>query len=328
MSIGGGSNKSKTTSTSASESEDYGTQVWGPQAPYLQDLYARSKSGLQYNNAANPFMTQASGQNALGSQALDRSSNSLMLALQKAGESGGDLNRARAALTGSSSSLGGSLVGLQRGLASLGESNTALRKFLNPTVDPAMKAYSKALGQEFNEQFLPGLKGDAAIAGGLGGSRAQIGAALGSQRAQQSLSEFAAQSYAGQQERALQAAQGIGALNQGYTQNAAGYQNMAQGYRDNSAALRDISSGLLNQSQQYGNISQGFDQNAAGRLATSQNAQGMFDLARSMPWYGLNQYAGLLGMPAFQDLGGWTSSTTTSKGKSGGWNASFGLGGG
>lgn len=325
MSIGGSKSSGKTTSTSASESEDWGSQVWGAQAPYLQDLYARGSAALPLASHGQVFMDQANAQNSLASSNLYSSDSALQRALSAAGASSSDLNRARGALGTSAAQLGNSQTGLNRGLAALGESNVALRKFLNPGVDPALGAYSKALGQQFNEQFLPGLKGDAAVAGGLGGSRAQIGAALGSQRAQQSLSEFAANSYAGQQERALQAAQGIGALNQGYAQNAAGYQGLAQGFRDNSAGYRDISSGLLNQSQQFGNIAQGFDQNAAGRLALSQNQQGMYDLARQMPWYGLNQYAGLLGLPVQNDLGGWTSSKTTSSGKQGSGGFNFGL---
>lgn len=328
MSIGGSKSKGSSTSTTASESEDWGTAVWGQQAPYLTDLYARSKNQLKFNNYANPYFNNANAQAGAGSRALDSSAGALGSALIRAQNAGGDLNTARSALGTSNARLADMNTGLTRGLATLGESNAALRKFLNPGVDPALAAYSKSLGQQFNEQFLPGLKGDAAVAGGLGGSRAQIGAALGSQRAQQSLSEFAAQSYAGQQERALQAAQGIGALNQGYIQNAAGRQAQAQGYNANSQGYRDISSGLLNQSQQFGNIAQGYDQIAAGRLAASQNQQGMYDLARSMPWYGLQQYAGLLGLPVQNDLGGWTSSKTVSKGKSGSGGFNFGLGGG
>lgn len=163
--------------------------------------------------------------------------------------------------------------------ATLGQSNQALQGFLNPGQDPAVAAYATNLGQQFNEQFLPGLKGDAALAGGLGGSRQQIGAALGAQRAMQTLGDFTAQTYSGQMDRALQAAQGLA-----------------------------------------GNA-QGFESLAGTGLATS-------DFARSMPWYQLSQYQGLLGAPIIQDLGGYTSSSSTSKGKSSGWNANVGLGGG
>lgn len=215
MSIGGGSQKSGTKQSSSSW--DYGTDVWGGQSPYLQDLYARAQAGLG----------NMSGDAAAGAQF---------------GAATGALDRSQAALQG----------------------------FLNPQMDPSVQAYAQNLGQQFNEQFLPGLKGDAALAGGLGGSRQQIGAALGGQRAMQTLGDFTAQVYSGQQDRALQAAQQMG-------QNAQGYTALA-------------------------------------------------DFGRSMPWYGLNQYAGLLGAPVMRDLGGY--STSKGKSSSSGWNASFGLGGG
>lgn len=125
-------------------------------------------------------------------------------------------------------------VGYEGGMASLnrsvdqlnsaanwyGNSNAALQSFMRPEVDPAVNAYATNLGQQFSEQFLPGLKGEAALAGGLGGSRQQIGSALGAQRAMQTLGDFAAQSYAGQQERKLAASQALAS-------NAAGLAGIA-----------------------------------------------------------------------------------------------------
>jgi len=138
--------------------------------------------------------------------------------------------------------------------------NTAqstMERMQNPGVDPAMAAYSQNIGDQYRQQFMPALQGQAIQAGGLRGSRQQIGAALGAGQAMDSISDFAANSYAGQQQRALQAA---------------------------------------------------------------QSAPGLADFARSMPWYNLSQYAGILGSPVMQDLGG------SSKGSSSGWNASV-LGG-
>lgn len=215
MSLSGGKQKSSGSQTSTSI--DYGTDVWGPQSPYLQDLYARAQAGLG---------------NMSGDQA----------AQAQYGAATGALDRSQAALGG----------------------------FLNPAADPSLAAYAQNLGQQFNEQFLPGLRGDAALAGGLGGSRQQIGAALGGQRAMQTLGDFTAQVYSGQQDRALQAAQQMAANSQGYTALA--------------------------------------------------------DFGRSMPWYSLSQYAGLLGAPVMRDLGG--TSTSSGKTKSSGWNASIGLGSG
>jgi len=233
MSVGGGKSKSSSSQQSASESKQFGTDIWGPQSPYLQDLYARAQSQLGQQGGidqANQFQTGASN-------ALDYSQQVLR------------------------------------------NSNQALGQFLQPGQDPAVSAYATNLGQQFQEQFLPGLRGDAALAGGLGGSRQQIGQALGAQRAMQTLGDFSAQTYAGQQERALQAAQGIG-------QNALGFQNAA----------------------------------TAG--------MGMADFARSMPWYNLSQFQGLLGAPVMRDLGGYSTSTSSGKSKSGSFNFNAGLGGG
>lgn len=161
----------------------------------------------------------------------------------------------------------------------LAQSNKYLQSFMNPTVDPAVNAYATNLGQQFNEQFLPGLRGDAALAGGLGGSRQQIGAALGAQRAMQTLGDFTAQSYAGQQERKLAATQQLAA-------NAAGYMDLS-GARTASA-----------------------------------------DFARSMPWYNIAQYQGLLGSPVQIDKGGYSKGTSSGSNKtsSGGFNFGFGSG--
>lgn len=172
MSIGGGSQKQKSSSTqeSSSESQNYGSNVWGAQSPFLQDLYARAQVV-----SGDPTGTAAANQYLAGAN-------------QNLGMAG----------------------------QSLAGSNQALQGFLNPGQDPAVAAYAQNLGQQFNEQFLPGLQGDAIQAGGLGGSRQQIGAALGSQRAMQTLGDFTAQTYAGQQDRALQAAQGLAGNAQGY----------------------------------------------------------------------------------------------------------------
>lgn len=57
-------------------------------------------------------------------------------------------------------------------------------------------------------------------------------------------------------------------------------------------------------------------------LEAANSALGYADFARSMPWYNVSQYAGLIGAPTMYDKG----SKSSSKGSSSGWNASF-LGG-
>lgn len=236
MSIGGSKSKSKSTGSQSSvqESMDYGSEVWGQQSPFLQDLYNRGQQA-SFGGLPSQFGQYQGG--AMDSAAM-------------------------------------SAANLQR-------SNAGFQQMLNPTVDPAVNAYAQNLGQNFREQFLPELKGQAALAGGLGGSRQQIGSALGAQRAMQTLGDFTAQSYAGQQERALAAAQGL-------SQNASAYQD----------------------------------------LMTS-NLQGA-EFARSMPWYNLQQYQGLLGAPVQIDKGGWSkgSSMGQQKSKSGSASFNFGFGGG
>lgn len=228
MSIGGSKNKGSSSSSSTGQSWDYGTNVWGAQSPYLQQLYEQASGNLGAGDGgAGQFMGMGQANLAAGSQMLD-------------------------------------------------QSNAGLQRLMNPQTDPALQAYATNLGQQFNEQFLPGLKGDAALAGGLGGSRQQIGSALGAQRAMQSLGDFTAQTYAAGQDRALAAAQSLGANAQ-----------------------------------------------------TAQGAAGMYgqlaDFARSMPWYNLNQYAGLLGPAIMQDLGSYSTSSSTSKGSQSGGSFSFGI---
>jgi hypothetical protein len=229
MSIGGGSQKQKQSSSSTGESFSYGSDIWGAQSPFLQDLYTRANATTGDQGGIN-------------------------LANQYMGTAGANLANATNSLT---------------------ESNQAMRGFLNPGQDPAAAAYARDLGQQFNEQFMPGLKGDAALAGGLGGSRQQIGAALGAQRGMQELSDFTANIYNDQQNRALTAAQGLSG-------NAQGFESLA------------------------------------GTGAT------LADFARSMPWYQLAQYSGLLGSPTSIDKGGYSTQSSTGQGSGSGWNAKFG----
>lgn len=200
MSIGGGQNKQSQSSSNSSTSQNYGSDIWGTQSPYLADLYSRAQSGA---DASSPWAVN--GQYNYGNNSLNRADASI-------GQSNDWLTKQGA----------------------------ALGRFLQPGEDPAAAAYAKNMGQQFNEQFLPGLQGDAAVAGGLGGSRQQIGAALGSQRAMQSIGDFTANIYSGQQDRALQAAMGYGDIARGFSTNAAGDQSQAQ----QRLAMSDFARGM------------------------------------------------------------------------------------
>ena len=89
------------------------------------------------------------------------------------------------------------------------------------SVDPLMGAYANQLGRQFNQQILPGLRGQAQMAGGLGSSRAGIGQGVAAAQMGQQLQDFGAQLYGQQQDRRLQAMQGLGQVagQQGQLQN-------------------------------------------------------------------------------------------------------------
>jgi hypothetical protein len=216
-----GSSKQKSESMSSSESQaqstnqDFGSDVWGGQSPFLTQGYQAASD--VYNQ------TQGSGPNAM-----ETLGQGLMT------QGGATLNQLQG----------------------------------QPGINPAFDAYQQRMKQGFAEDFLPQLKGGAIQAGGLGGSRQQIGSALGADRAMQAISDFGANTYSGDQDRRLAAAQSA------------------------------MTSGLTTA-----------------------------DFGRSMPWYNVSQYSGLLGAPTVLNKGGYAQSTATSKssssskGKSKGWNA-------
>ena len=211
--MGASFNKQKgTLSQQSSEQRNYGTNVWGPQAGYLQDIYSQAQ-GMKQD-------------------------------LQGwAGQAGLDQMR-----------------------GALGQSQQALQRLANPDqTDPLMGMYAKQIGQQFNEQIAPGIRGDAMLGGNRGGSRQGIGLGLAGARAGQQLQDFGAQLWGQQQQNALSAAQGLQGVAGGYGQQAL--------------------------------------------------QQGM------APWQNLQQYAGLIGGPAFQNLGGYGTSSGASSG-GGGWGAS------
>ena len=92
------------------------------------------------------------------------------------------------------------------------------------SVDPLMGAYANQLGRQFNQQILPGLRGNAQQAGGLGSSRAGIAQGLAGAQFGQQLQDFGAQLYGGQQDRRLQAQMGL----QGLAGQQASLQGMQQ----------------------------------------------------------------------------------------------------
>ena len=151
------------------------------------------------------------------------------------------------------------------------QAGNAFNRLANPGTDPMMGAYAQQIGQQFNEQIMPQLRGDAMVAGGYGGSRAGIAQGVAAGQAQRNIQDFGAQLYGQNQDRALQAAQGLGGL-------------------------------------------------AQNSLATGQFGMGI-------PWYNLQQYAGLLGGPIVENLGGtsYQQGTSTQSGSGGSRGFNFSL---
>jgi hypothetical protein len=283
--------KSKGTSQSSSgwntqDAQNYGTDIWGTQAGYLGDLYARAQ--------------QQSWQPSGGFGALDQAGGAY-------GQAGGLYGQSLGSLGQAGSLYGGSLGYLGQAGGAYGQSQAALNRLANPTqADPMQAVYARNLGQQFNEQIMPGLKGDAAIGGGLGGSRAGIAQGLAGARMGQQMQDFAAQLYGQQQDRALQAGQALQGVGQGYLQGMQGMQQAGAGYADIAAGQQAAAGGMGNLGQAY----QG--------LATQQ---------QQMPWYAIQQYAGLLGPAVMRNMGGYArGSGTTSGSSSGGGGFNIGLG--
>jgi hypothetical protein len=151
------------------------------------------------------------------------------------------------------------------------QAGNTFNRLANPNMDPMMGAYARQVGQQFNEQIMPQLRGDAMVAGGFGGSRAGIAQGVAAGQAQRNIQDFGAQLYGQNQDRALQAAQGLGGL-------------------------------------------------AQNSLATGQFGMGV-------PWYNLQQYAGLLGGPIMEDLGGtsWQEGMSNQSSSGRGSNFRFSL---
>jgi hypothetical protein len=221
---------------SRSNSYSNPTYVWGGQAPYLQNMYQQ-------------------GQN-LASQGVPQGAMDVYNRQANGGVGvGGWMNSFRNQQPGA-------------------QVTDWMNSFRNPGIDPAFNAYSQAIGQQFREQVMPEMRGQAALAGGLGNSRAQLGQALAGQRAMQEIGNFGANAYAGQQQRSLAAGQALG-----------GFQN--------DYAQRSMQAGLgLGQLQNAANDRQ---------LLAAQQLQ-------TAPWYGLQQYKGLLGNPTVIGGGGGSSS--------------------
>lgn len=263
--MGGGFSNALNMGHSSSSSTQNAAQVWTPQQQYLSDIYGDAQQ--QYNAQTAPNTNVTNNYNAAMGQ------------MQQAGQS--------------ANASGEGLGGAQRyyGMSgnSLGMAQQNLSTMANPNgVDPMLGVYARQLGQQLNEQILPAMRGEAAVAGQLGSSRAGIGQGLATARVGQQLQDYSAQLYSDQQNRALSANQALqsGAslyqgIGQGLTQNALGFQTLANTYGQNA--------------QQYSGLA-------------TQGGQ--------LPWQNLQMYSALLGGPTVLDQGGQSASTSRNWGGS------------
>jgi hypothetical protein len=321
--------KKKSKQSSTQRAEDYGTDVWGPQQEYLQNLWSQAQglaggagtgAGDYLQGAMNPALNQ---QTQMAQQAAQGGIGAgLGMAGAGAGATQGLLGQNP--LAGAAGGFGQAAGAMGQAMQNLGGYGT---QGYNPFANAAVQSAGQQLGQQFREQFLPQSQGQAIQAGGLGGSRQQIGEALGAERFGRQLTDYATQvglqGYEGQMARQQQAlaeqgrlAQGLGGLAQGYGQ--LGQQQYA------------TQAGLAGQLGQLGQGLYGTGAGIGGQLAGQQTGlQGQLaglapqvaEFMRSSPWYGLAQYGSLLGSPIMQDLG--SLQTGTSAGKSSGFGFSL-----
>ena len=276
-----------------------GQQTLNPNYQGGEDSYGSSRgalnwgspqgSGNYFGDAAMGGMVgvfkDAYGQNGFGGGGVNTTDQYLQgqgswqqqQGFQPAGS--GALNSFEQMLGQARGQMGQAGQGYGRGYQGLGEQAAWLKQFQNPGMDPMADVYAKNVAQNFNEQIMPGLRGGAALAGGMGSSRQGISEGLAAGRSSQQLQDFAAQLYGQQMDRSLQAAGQLG-------QNAMGYGQLANGQGN----LGEQMSGL---GGQYGALSQ---------------------MQQALPWYALNQYKGLLGNPTVLSGGGQSSATATGGG--------------
>jgi hypothetical protein len=84
--------------------------------------------------------------------------------------------------------------------------NSMMGQFSPQNVQGQMDYYGKQIGQQFREQIMPQIQGQAALAGGLGSSRNQLAQGYAGAQAQQGIQNMGNALFSQNQDRALQAA--------------------------------------------------------------------------------------------------------------------------
>jgi hypothetical protein len=90
--------------------------------------------------------------------------------------------------------------------------NSMMGQFSPQNVQGQMDYYGKQIGQQFREQIMPQIQGQAALAGGLGSSRNQLAQGYAGAQAQQGIQNMGNALFNQNQDRALQAAGAIPAM--------------------------------------------------------------------------------------------------------------------
>lgn len=248
--------------------------VWNPQTAYLQDMYQQAQN--QFNNSGAATAQSQGYLNDFASQL---------------GNSQAQLGNASNSFNAALDQYYGAGRGIESGYGALNQAQTGYQSFMNPGVNPMQDVYRRQIARAFSEDIMPELQGQQMMTGGFGGSRGQIGEALAGARASQQLQDFSAELYNQDMNRKLGASQGLAGLGGQYG-NLAGQQ-------------ANIGLGIAGVGAQQGNLAQAY-----GNLGLQYG--GLSQMQQQLPWYALQQYAGLLGAPTV--LGGGGSSTTTQSG--------------
>jgi hypothetical protein len=90
--------------------------------------------------------------------------------------------------------------------------NSMMGQFNPQNVQGQMDYYGQQIGQQFREQIMPQLQGQAALAGGLGSSRNQLAQGYAGAQAQQGIQNMGNALFNQNQDRALQAAGAMPAM--------------------------------------------------------------------------------------------------------------------
>lgn len=283
-------------------------QVYSPQSTALQDLYSKATAQMANTGGVQGMSMDYLNQNAnalnQSNTALGQAGNTFQQALGQYGQANQGYQQGYNALGTAGNALQGAYNGVGKGYGALDEAMAGYRGFMTQDgINPMQDVYRRSISQAFNEDIMPELRGSAAVSGQLGSSRAGIGQGLAGARASQQLQDFSAQLYSEDMNRRLAATQGLSNTGLGY--GSLGAQQGAIGNFMNTNAM-----GYGAMAEGQGNIAQGMGNIGAqqGQLGTAYGDLGgqygkLSALNSTIPWYALNQYAGILGSPTVLNQG-------------------------